>query len=430
MIIKGQSRGRGQQLADHLLRKDQNETIRLYEMRGVVAGDVAGALAELEARGVAVTSKRPFYHASISPEAHTPLTDSQVRIAVDALEEALGFSAQPRVVVVHRKNNREHVHVVWSRVDIDQSRAIPDSWNYRCHEEVARSLETLFGHRPIPRADSKRRTSARHAQAPRDYELRQEERSGKPTSRITAEITALWNSSSDSGTFRRRLEEAGYRLARGDRRVLVVIDRDGEVHSLARRVQGATTHDIRKRFQDIDLQALPAVSEARLERRNEGRGTRLKKSFVAVAAEVTMPQAPSRPFVRAALPRPREIHSAREAFLEVASFAALAQAPKPIRVPFTIHVAPKPVRYRGMRAIVVASYAAKISDAYRHTPRHELAAVLAALRAEREAALNALAQRQRGDAQVRQGKVRIGKRRAARPRRVQRLRIRRWKLRK
>jgi hypothetical protein len=395
----------------------------------VVAGDVPGALAEMEARGVAVTSKRPLYHASISPEAHTPLTDSQVRIAVDTLEEALGFGAQPRVIVVHRKNSREHVHVVWSRVDIDQNRAIPDSWNYRCHEEVARSLETLFGHRPIPRADSKRRTSTRQARAPRDYELRQEERTGKPTSQITAEITALWNSSSNSTTFCARLEEAGYRLARGDRRVLVLIDRNGEVHSLARRIQGATTQEIRKRFQDVDLQTLPLVFEARLEKKKEGRGVGLKRSFVAVAAEVTKPQEPMRPVVSSALPRPRSVNSAREAFLEVASFAALSQAPKPMRVPFNIQVAPKPVRYRGLRAIVISSYAAKISDAYRHTPRHELAAVLAALRAEREAALSALAQRQRSDAQARQGRARIGRRRAARPRRVQRLRIRRWKFR-
>jgi hypothetical protein len=128
---------------------------------------------------------------------------------------------------------------------------------------------------------------------------------------------------------------------------------------------------------------------------------------------------------------PRVVASAREAFLEVASFVALSQAPKPLRVPFQIiHVTPKPVRYRGMRAIVVATYAAKISDAYRHTPRHELAAVLEALRAEREAALTALAQRQQGDAQARRKKSGYRKGRAARPRNNQRLRIRRWKFRK
>jgi hypothetical protein len=427
MIIKGQSRGRSQQLGAHLLRQDQNETIRLYEVRGTVAADVEGVLAEMETRGAAVTSKRPLYHASISPEAHTPLTDAQIRVAVDTLEEALGFSAQPRVVVVHRKDRREHVHVVWSRVDIDHNRAIPDSWNYRCHEEVARSLETLFGHRPIPRSDSKRRAPQRQARAPRDYELRQEGRTGKPTSQITAEITALWQASSNSETFRTRLGEAGYRLARGDRRVLVVIDGNGEVHSLARRIQGATTQDIRRRFQDIDLQTLPSVSEVRQGSRKTARSTDLRRGFVGAAAEVTKPQTFVRPAARPSLPRPRAVASTREAFLEVASFAALSHAPKPIRVPFQIHVAPKPVRYRGLRAIVISSYAAKIADAYRHTPRRELAAALAALRAEREAALNALAQRQRGDAQVRRKKSLVKKGRAARPRSNQRLRIRRWK---
>jgi hypothetical protein len=427
MIIKGQSRGRSRQLAAHLLRQDQNESIRLYEVRGTVASDVEGALAEMEARGAATASKRPLYHASISPEAYTPLTDAQIRIAVDTLEEALGFSAQPRVIVVHRKESREHVHVVWSRVDMVENRAIPDSWNYRCHEEVARTLETLFGHRPIPRSGSRKRAPARRTRALRDYELRQEERSGKPTSQIMAEITALWRSSSSGETFCARLDEAGYRLARGDRRVLVVIDRNGEVHSLARRIDGANTHDIRKRFQDIDLQALPSVSEARQERRKESPAIRLRQSFVAVAAEVAKPQTPVRAAARAALSKLRTISSARKAFLEVANFTALSQAPKPMRVPLQIHVAPRPVRYRGLCAIVIASYAAKIADAYRNTPRRELEAALAALLAEREAALAALAQRQRGDARVRRNRSQVKKGRAARQRNIRRLRIRRWR---
>jgi len=148
---------------------------------------------------------------------------------------------------------------------------------------------------------------------------------------------------------------------------------------------------------------------------------------VAVAAEVTKLQTPVRAAARAAHPKPRTITSAGKAFLEVANFTALSRAPKPVPVPFHIHVAPTPVRYRGLRAIVIASYAAKIADAYRNTPRGELEAALAALLAEREAALVALVQQQRGDARARRTRSRVRNSRAAPSRNTRRLRIRGWR---
>jgi Relaxase/Mobilisation nuclease domain len=426
MIIKGQSRGRSRQLAAHLLRQDQNERIRLYEVRGTVASDVEGALAEMEARGAAAASKRPLYHASVSPEAHTPLTDAQIRIAVDTLEEALGLGTQPRIVVVHRKENREHVHVVWSRVDADQNRAIPDSWNYRCHEEVARTLETLFGHRPIPRSGSRKQEPARQARAPRNYELRQEERTGKPTAQTTAEITALWRSSSDAGSFQVRLEEAGYRLARGDRRVLVVIDRNGEVHSLARRIDGVNTRDLRSSFRNVDLQMLPSVAEVRQEPRKESPATRLRRDFVAVARELAQPQTPAlpaAPFVQA-MRKPNS--AARLRLPSATSGAEGGVSGKRLHVRSRGHVAPRSTRYRVLWAVIIAEFAAKIANAYRHIASHELEAALAALQAEREAALSTLAQQQSGEARERRKAPWVRKGRASRPRYIRRLRIKRW----
>lgn len=427
MIIKGQSRSRSRQLAAHLLSQDQNESVRLYEVRGTVAGDVEGALAEMEARGAAAASKRPLYHASISPEAHTPLTDAQIRIAVDTLEEALGFNAQPRIVVVHRKQDREHVHVVWSRVDADRNRAIPDSWNYRCHEEVARTLETLFGHRPIPCSGSRKREPARDVKAPRDYELRQEERTGKPTAQITAEITALWRSSGDAEGLQARLEGAGYRLARGDRRVLVVIDRNGEVHSLARRIEGIKTRDLRSFFRNTDLQMLPSVAEVRQGPRNESPATRLRRDFVAAASQVARPKTLAPQAARFVRARRRQSSAARLRLSSAANGTEAAVSAKRLNVRSRGYVAPRSTRYRVLWAAVIADFATKIAAAYRYIPGHELEAALAALHAEREAALSTLAQQQRGEARERRKVPRVRKSRASRPRYIRRLRIRRWR---
>lgn len=368
MIIKGRARGRSQQLADHLLRTDQNETVRLLECRGTVADEVAAALLELEVLGKAAASKRPLYHASISPEKNAPLTDGQVQNAVDVLEKKLGFCNQPRVIVLHRKSGREHVHVVWSRIDVEKRRAIPDSWSYRHHEQAARELEVLFGHRHV--RGSRSRTN-RCARSIKDYELRQTERSGLSPGRVSNEITALWHASASGAEFRKRLQDAGYTLARGDRRVFVVIDQAGEVHSLTRRIEGVTSKEVHALLADVELEKLPSVSDVRGLVRKDRKRIEIRAQFTRAAREVV--SSPSRRTGIGYLPS-HELMSGRS----------------------TAH-SETSVHYRSMRAIIVASFAARIADAIKHAPRDQLADILLALKQERFAVLDALGRDERTD---------------------------------
>jgi hypothetical protein len=392
MIIKGQSRGRSSQLAAHLLRRDQNEDIRLYELRRVVATDVAGALAEMEALAAAVHSKRPLYHASISPEAHRPLTDDQIRTAADVLERKLGLAGQPRLVVVHRKQGREHLHVVWSRIDLARQGLIPDSWSYRAHEEASRELEAAFGHRVIRGKHGPRAYAPRPRQASKGYEYRQAERSGVPPQRVSAELGALWHASETAEAFRKKLEEAGYTLARGDRRVFVVIDRAGNAHSLARRL-GIRSQELRARLAGLPLDALPSVAEAR-ERLGQRAGqTALHARYRATASEIAAPRVARR---RAATARP-----GRAARSRIASAIGWINMPAHAPGPIVRRVAPrftKPSgsRYRVACAIILAEYASKIAAAMHDMLPDELDAALARLRAEREAALDALGRAEHG----------------------------------
>jgi hypothetical protein len=66
---------------------------------------------------------------------------------------------------------------------------------------------------------------------------------------------------------------------------------------------------------------------------------------------------------------------------------------RPLRVPARIAATPQRQVYRGMRAILIADFASKIANARRNIPQQELAAAIAALLAEREAALDALTQK-------------------------------------
>ena len=122
MIIKGSSRGGSRsdviRLARHLL-SAENESVAVVELRGVSATDLPGAIEEMRALSLATRSRRPIYHASISPDADEArrMAPRQWSEAVDELGRRLGLDGHQRAVVQHTKSGRTHVHVVWSRID-------------------------------------------------------------------------------------------------------------------------------------------------------------------------------------------------------------------------------------------------------------------------------------------------------------------------
>ena len=79
---------------------------------------------------------------------------------------------------------------------------------------------------------------------------------------MKAEITELWQQSDSGGAFSAALQEKGYLLARGDRRDFVLIDPTGDIHSLARRIDGAKVADIRAKMGDLDRDSLMSAKEA------------------------------------------------------------------------------------------------------------------------------------------------------------------------
>jgi hypothetical protein len=98
------------------------------------------------------------------------------------------------------------------------------------------------------------------------------------------------------------LEQAGYRLARGDKRDFVVIDPAGEVHSLARRIEGSKAADIRARMAEVSRDTVPTVEEAR--------GLQAQRAPVPVPPQQVMdkqqakPAEPERPPAPPAPPSP------------------------------------------------------------------------------------------------------------------------------
>jgi cell envelope opacity-associated protein A len=253
MIVKGGSRAGPVELAAHLLRVDTNERAEVVELRDVAALGLRGALCDMQAMTAANRGRFGLYHASINPEGdYERLTPAQWERCVDVLEHKLGLEGQPRAVVRHVKEGREHTHVVWQRTDADTLTLRSDSQNFAKHKAASRQMERELGHRQTPEL----RNPDRLAPA----EERQAVKTGLKPKEIKAALVAAWESTQTGEAFKTAIEAQGFVLARGDRRDFIFIDSAGGTHS---RVPGAKAADIRARLADVDAASLPSVEQGR-----------------------------------------------------------------------------------------------------------------------------------------------------------------------
>lgn len=309
MVINGGSRSSSPKYATwlgaHLNRTDTNERVFLRRLDGVTADDLSEALAELSAMASGARSQRGLYHANIDWRHDEQLTEGQKDQAVKRLADELGLAGQPHVVVEHAKEGRDHLHVVWLRIDPETGKAIPDSHNFRRHEIVARELEREFGLERVQGVHVERDGIERPQRTPEAHEFAQAARTGLTPAEAKAEITGLWHQADSGQAFAAALDGAGWTLARGDKRDFVVIDPHGEAHSLARRVEGVKVAQVRARMADIDPATLPSVDEARQAARSRQAGPGLEMGGAEIAAPA--PEAAQRPACEAAPEPPPDL---------------------------------------------------------------------------------------------------------------------------
>ncbi|HLN22817.1 MAG TPA: hypothetical protein VK558_02410, partial [Patescibacteria group bacterium] len=147
MILKGGAVGGGG-LAAHL-RSEENDSVEIVQAEGLLSRDIAGAVAELRARGVGITAK-PVFHTAISAAPGQKWGEAEQRQAVAAFVKEFGLEGVPLLVVRHQKDAQgvgrdDHLHVVASRID-ERGRVISDAFTRVRHEKVARCLEHTLGH--------------------------------------------------------------------------------------------------------------------------------------------------------------------------------------------------------------------------------------------------------------------------------------------
>ena len=101
MIIKASERGSARSLANHLTNTNDKEHVELYEVRGLIGSSLHAALLEIDAVSQGTQSQKPFFSTSFNPPKGEDVSYDQFMDAFDQLEQKLGLTDQPRVVIFH-----------------------------------------------------------------------------------------------------------------------------------------------------------------------------------------------------------------------------------------------------------------------------------------------------------------------------------------
>ncbi|MGC2853831.1 relaxase/mobilization nuclease domain-containing protein [Novispirillum sp. DQ9] len=242
----------------------ENESAEIVGMDGVVAADLLDAFEEMRALSRGTRCRKAVYHASINVAADEAESVGQAKWqeAADELGRRLGLEGHQRVLVLHRKHGREHLHVVWGRVNPVTLRTTSDGGNYRKHEQVSRALEERWGLKPVVGVHTRPEGHPRPVAQATHQDWQASVRTGIPAMDVARRLHSAWAASTNGASFKREVEALGLCLASG-RRGIVAVDEAGTPHSLARRL-GKRAAEVRARLADLGAATLPTVERAKI----------------------------------------------------------------------------------------------------------------------------------------------------------------------
>jgi hypothetical protein len=262
MIVKGNLHADGQKLAAYLITGKMGERAELVELRGFASSDIRAAFIGVHMHAATTQCVKPFFHSYIRLPENEELFREQWKHVADRIEKQLGFEGQGRAIAFHHQpGGNTHMHITWSRIDLEQRRARDPGLYKNKLKEISRQLECELG---LTRISSERSAGSR-TRAPGRKEFEQARRLGTDVAGIREAIRACWDSAENGRSFVTVLATHGLVLARGERRDFVVVDHAGGLHALSKRITGATAAEIRTRLADLDPATLPTASQPKAE---------------------------------------------------------------------------------------------------------------------------------------------------------------------
>jgi MobA/VirD2-like, nuclease domain len=266
VILKGSARRGALDLALHLNNQIDNERVVVGGLKGAASDNIYEAFREWEVIADNTNCKKGFYSLSINPDkSQRNWSEKEWQYAIALIESKLGLSGQPRAIIFHEKIGasdgelRKHCHVVWSRIDGRELRAIHmsnDHYHLRtCTKELAKTFDLQIYYKT-----GKDRIEARK----QGYDLATSQGKNRDVDSVEVRkntITKLWHEHSDKKVFAVTMSEQGYIIAQGSRRSFVVVDKDNQIHSLARQINGVKTKQVKVRLGIPE--SYPSIEEAK-----------------------------------------------------------------------------------------------------------------------------------------------------------------------
>ena len=261
MIAKGTAHNNGVKLAHYMITGKAGERAELWQLRGFAADNIKDAFRDVHVMAAGTRAEQPFFHVQVRNPDGEELTRDQWEKIANRIESKLGLTGQPRAIAFHtsEKNGHEHMHLTWSRIDQDTMTARPLPYFKLRLKEVSRELEIRFD---LTRVRNEVEGPIRYA--PTRAEEEQGRRLGIDIREVRQSIRDCYDRSDCGRSFEAALADEGLILAQGERRDFIVIDPQGGMHALGKRILGMTASEIRNRLPDLDREQLPTVGQARI----------------------------------------------------------------------------------------------------------------------------------------------------------------------
>jgi len=268
MICKGTTHNNGARLAAYMTTGKDGERAVLWQLRGFEATNIKDAFRDVQIMAGATKAQQPFFHVQVRNREGETLTRPQWEQAADRIERMLGLAGQPRAISFHtyERNGDEHMHIAWSRIDQNTLTAIPLPFFKQRLKKISRELELQFGLQPVTN-----RRPDRIKYAPTRAEEEQARRLGFGPHDVRNTIRDCYERSDCGASFQAALDHEGMILAKGEKRDFIVIDREGGVHALGKRILDDTASKIRARLSDLSRKELPSAAMAQAFIREQGR---------------------------------------------------------------------------------------------------------------------------------------------------------------
>jgi hypothetical protein len=261
MISKGNTHKNGVRLANYMTTGKDGERAELWQLRGFEATTIHDAFRDVQIMAGATKCDHPFFHVQVRNRDGETLTRFQWEQTANRIERMLGLTDQPRAIAFHidEKNGHEHMHIAWSRIDQETLKARPLPFFKERLKKISRELEFEFG---LEAVTSRRPDKIKYA--PTRAEDEQARRLGLDPHQLRNAIRSCYERSDCGASFQAALAHEGFMLARGEKRDFIVIDREGGMHALGKRILDDTAAKIRGRFSDLSRDSLPTVEAARI----------------------------------------------------------------------------------------------------------------------------------------------------------------------